>query len=398
MNRRDFVSASSTLAGGALAGAATIGPSLSANAAQIETVAARNTNTYRRIGTEEAWSIPEQMNNFAQLSRSVWSNLDVGLWRGPSMHRGKHASVGGALGQRLIDTEQMRLGQMNELGIDMHVLSLTSPGVQLLDPDDAVTLAALANDRMAEIVRNRPTRFGGLASFAPQDPKRAAKEMDRAINQLKLNGFIVNSSTDNQYLDDQKYWDIFEAAEALDAAIYIHPRCPSDGMAAPFRGYNMAAALWGFACETGTHAVRLMLSGVFDRFPNLKIVLGHLGENISYHLWRTDHWYLRFRHSFPSKQRPMDLFAKNFYITTSGAGAYGASDVSCAAALKYCIQTFGADRIMWAIDYPYEEMPPAVAFMNNVAISDADKHAIYHGTAERVFHIPAADPLFAAAG
>lgn len=397
MNRRDFVGASSA---SALVTAALGSQGVKAESAD-NTGPGTPAKKIRRIATEEAWSIPEHLDGEAAIARSVWNNLDVEMHRPrPETPHGVHPRAKGpshGLFDRLCDpaasrhTDNERLKQMDELDIDMHVLSLTSPGVQLFDANTAVSMAALANDRMAEIVHSRPTRFAGLASFAPQDPSRAAKEMDRAINKLGLNGFIVNSSTDNEYLDDHKFWEIFEAAEALDAAIYIHPRCPSDGMAQPFRGYDMGAALWGFACETGTHAVRLMLSGVFDRFPKLKIVLGHMGENIPYHLWRTDHWMVRRRHDYPSKLTPQEIFRRNFFITTSGLGQFEPADEleCCKNVLKYCIDTFGADHIMWAIDYPYEEMPPAVEFMNKVEIADADREKIYHGTAERVFHVSA---------
>jgi 5-carboxyvanillate decarboxylase len=143
---------------------------------------------------------------------------------------------------------------MDETGVDMHLLSLTAPGVQMFDADTATDLASLANDRLAEVIARHPTRFAGLASFAPHSPIRAAKEMERAIRELKLNGFVVNSHTNGEYLDDPKYWPVLEAAEALDACIYIHPRGPSDGMAAPFRDYGMWAALWGYGVEVGTHA------------------------------------------------------------------------------------------------------------------------------------------------
>jgi 2,3-dihydroxybenzoate decarboxylase/5-carboxyvanillate decarboxylase len=134
---------------------------------------------------------------------------------------------------------------MDEFGVDMHLLSLTEPGVQMFDADTATELATLANDRLAETIARHPTRFAGLASFAPQSPKRAAKEMERAIGQLKLNGFVVNSHTNSEYLDDPKYWPILEAAEALDSCLYIHPRGPSDGMATPFRDYMIHGAMCG---------------------------------------------------------------------------------------------------------------------------------------------------------
>lgn len=325
----------------------------------------------RRIATEEAWSIPEHMEALAALSRSTWDNLDVATRRG--------AEGGSPLASRLTDTDDERLAQMDADGVSMHVLSLTSPGVQVFEPETAVALAALANDRLAEVVRRHPTRFAGLASFAPQDPARAAKEMERAIDKLGLHGFVVNSHTNDEYLDDPKYWPILEAAEALEAPIYIHPRSPADSMARPFRSHRMQAAVWGYAIETGTHAMRLILSGVFDRFPKLKIVLGHMGENIPYHLWRSDYWYERRRSEYVGRMKPSEVFKRNFLITTSG--------VEHAPVLEYCLKVLGADNIMWAIDYPYQPSTPAVRFMNEVAISEEDRRKIFHLNAERVFRI-----------
>jgi predicted TIM-barrel fold metal-dependent hydrolase len=363
ITRRTLLSASGTLA------AASVVPS------GASAVVAKPQPLMRRIAIEEAWSIPEQLQALAAVSEGDWTNLDVENVR--PLGRGQ-----GPLAANLLDVKR-RLAEMDRLGIDMHLLSLTSPGVQLFESGTAIALAQLANDRLAEVVAANPTRFGGLASFAPQDPDRAAKEMERAINTLKLNGFIVNSHTDNEYLDEPKFWPILEAAESLGRPIYLHPRCPSDGMAAPFRNYRMQAAIWGFQAETGTHAMRLILSGVFDRFPNLQIVLGHMGENIPFHLWRSDNWYRRRANAYPSKLPPSEVMKRNFHITTSG--------VEHGPALRYAIEVLGADRIMWAIDYPYEEMAPAVTFMNEVEIPQVQRAAIYHLNTERLFHVASAD-------
>lgn len=362
VDRREFL-AGSVLATGALAAAA--------SSAQGAVKPARQ----RRIATEEAWSIPEHLDALATLANGNWHNLDVEVIN-PAGSRATDK-----LAVNLLDTKR-RLAEMDRLGVDMHLLSLTAPGVQLFKADHAVTLARLANDRLADIVRAAPTRFAGLASFAPQDPARAAKEMERAVNELKLSGFIVNSHTDNEYLDEQKFWPILEAAEALDRPIYIHPRCPSDGMAAPFRGNRLQSAVWGFAAETGTHAMRLIVSGVFDRFPKLQVVIGHMGENIPFHLWRSDHWFERRADVYPSTLKPSEVMKRNMLITTSG--------VEHGPALRYAIEVLGADRVMWAIDYPYETMAPSVSFMNDVAISEEDRAAIFHRNAERVFHLPTA--------
>jgi predicted TIM-barrel fold metal-dependent hydrolase len=330
----------------------------------------------RKIATEEACSVPEVAQALREVARGGGKSLDLKLVN--RIYNAPPEQTPPFLAD-LLDIDAGRLKTMDENAVDMHILSLTAPGVQMFDADTGTTLAALANDRIAAAVRRHPRRFAGLATFAPQDPKRAAKEMERAIGALKLNGFIINSHTHNEYLDQEKYWPILEAAEALDAAIYIHPRAPSDGMAAPFRDYNSEGAVWGYGMETGTHAVRLMLSGVFDRFPRLRIVLGHMGEAVPFWLWRLDfmggpRWGTR-----PNKLTPSEYFRRNFAITTSG--------VEDPLALRYSIDRIGIDNVMWAIDHPYQPTPPAVAFIDQAPLSDSEKEQVAHANAARIFHI-----------
>ena len=330
----------------------------------------------RKIATEEACSIPEVAQALREVARRGGNSLDLKLVNRIYNARPEQAPPFLA---DLLDIDAGRLETMDENDVDMHILSLTAPGVQMFDADTGTALAALANERIAEAVRRHPRRFAGLATFAPQDPKRAVKEMERAIGTLKLNGFIINSHTNNDYLDQEKFWPILEAAEALDAAIYIHPRAPSDGMAAPFRDYNSEGAVWGYGMETGTHAVRLMLSGVFDRFPRLRIVLGHMGEAVPFWLWRLDfmggpRWGTR-----PNKLTPSEYFRRNFAITTSG--------VEDPLALRYSIDRIGVDNVMWAIDHPYQPTPPAVAFMDAAPLSESEKEKVAHANAARIFHI-----------
>jgi predicted TIM-barrel fold metal-dependent hydrolase len=174
----------------------------------------------RKIATEEACSIPEVAQGLREVARSTSNSLDMKLvgriYNAPPERSAPFLAD-------LLDIDAGRLQVMDENSVDMHILSLTAPGVQMFDADTGVALAALANDRIAEAVRRHPKRFAGLATFAPQDPVRAVKEMERALGTLKLNGFIINSHTNNEYLDQEKFWPILEAAEALDAAIYIHP-------------------------------------------------------------------------------------------------------------------------------------------------------------------------------
>ncbi len=337
------------------------------------------TGKFRKIATEEAWSIPEVAKALQTVSRYPGDSLDLLLVKGIYDGEAGYGNMGFLDG--LVDTEQ-RVKEMDEYGVDMHLLALTAPGVQMFDADTAVELAALANDRLAEVIRKHPGRFAGLASMAPHSPKRAAKEMERAIGQLKLNGFMINSHTNNEYLDNPKYWPILEAAEALDRPIYIHPRAASDGMAAPLRLYGMDSAMWGYGVEVGTHAVRIMASGVLDRFPKLKFVIGHMGEAVHFWLWRINFMNSRAQRigRAPKTELSMDeYFRRNFAITTSG--------VEDDLALEYSIRKIGVDNVMWAIDYPYQPTAPAVAWMDRTPLSDADKAKVYGGNAERIFRI-----------
>jgi 5-carboxyvanillate decarboxylase len=350
------------------------------SASGADTKAKKSGSKLRLIATEEACSVPEVAQALRQVAHSTWNNLDMLLVN--SIYNAPDPARAPFLPQ-LLDIDAGRLAVMDENHVDMHLLSLTAPGVQMFDADTGTALATVANDALAEAVKRHPTRYTALATFAPQDPQRAVKEMDRAINKLKMNGFIINSHTNNEYLDLPKYWPILEAAEALDAALYIHPRAPSDGMAAPFRDYRLETAAWGYGVEVATHAVRLMLSGTLDRFPKLKIVLGHMGEAVPFWLWRLD---FMGRPGFgnnmrTNKLKPSEYFRQNFAITTSGVEDH--------LALKYCIDRIGVDSVMWAIDYPYQPTTPAVAFIESAPISDADKHKVAHGNAERIFHIGA---------
>lgn len=333
----------------------------------------------RKIATEEACSIPEVAERLGQIARSGWRNLDIKLVG--SIYAAPPDEPNTLLPQ-LLDIGEGRIRGMDENGVDMHLLSLTAPGVQMFDTETAVELAALANDRLAEAVRAHPTRFAALASCAPQDPKRAAAEIERAITRLGMNGIVINSHTGNEYLDQQKYWPILEAAEALGAPIYIHPRAPSDGMAAPFDDYRLEAAVWGYGVEVGTHAVRLMMSGVLDRFEKLKIVLGHMGEALPFWLWRLDYMGRPGRQGRTNKLRASEYFERNFAITTSG--------VEDPLALRYSIDRIGVDRIMWAIDHPYQPTPPAVAWIDAAPLTDDERGKICHGNAERIFGIGSA--------
>jgi 5-carboxyvanillate decarboxylase len=334
----------------------------------------------RKIATEEAFTVPEVATALRDVVRAGGSNLDLPLLA--AIYDAPRGTQPRFLPE-LLDLDAQRLAEMDRHGVQMHLLALTAPGVQVFDADTATSLAKVANDRLAEVVRRHPTRYAALASFAPQDPQRAVHEMERAIKTLQFSGFMVNSHTNNEYLDQKRFWPILEAAEALDAPLYIHPRAPSDGMAEPFRDYRLEGAAWGYGIEAGTHAVRLMLSGVLDRFPKLRIVIGHMGEALPFWMWRLDFMAAPGARSAgrSNQLKPSEYFQRNFAITTSG--------VEDPLALRYCIDKIGADHIMWAIDYPYQPTGPAVAFIESAPISAEQREQIAYKNAERIFRIKA---------
>jgi 2,3-dihydroxybenzoate decarboxylase len=284
--------------------------------------------------------------------------------------------------ERLIDLGEGRIRDMDETGIDMQVISLTSPGVQVFAGELAAELAGEANDRLADAVRAHPQRFAGLAAVAPQLPNIAAREIERATTELGLKGVIINSHTGGEYLDAEKYWPIFAAAESMSAPIYLHPRTPSPATIEPYLDYGLYFAGWGFAVETSLHAMRLIMSGVFDQFPDLKIILGHMGEGIPFWLDRIDNRYLlqvKIGAVDKMEKLPSEYFKDNFLITTSG--------MTYAPPLKLSIEVLGADRIFFAADYPYESLRDAVEFMDSAPVSEADRQKIYHANAEVLFGI-----------
>ncbi|MEO5683613.1 MAG: amidohydrolase family protein [Chitinophagaceae bacterium] len=348
----------------------------------------------KKIATEEAWCIPEIASALKTMAKKGGNNLDYKLiaqiYNAPAAS-GIQTGVGanqtsnrdaasGLMLPKLLDTEKIRMDDMNTNGVDMHLLSVALPGVQFFESSQAEELAKLANDKMREVILKNPDRYAGLACFAPQNPVSAAKEMERAINYLKLNGFLVNSHTNNIYFDDEKMWPILEAAESLGYPLYIHPRAPSDGMAGPFQDYRLEGAIWGYGTETSTHIIRMIFGGVFDRFPKLQVVIGHMGEALPFWLWRLDFMGRPGARAGRKNQlKPSEYFQRNISITTSG--------VEDPLALQFCIDKIGVDRIMWAIDYPYQPTAPAVSFIESAPLPDDHRQKIAYANAERIFKI-----------
>ena len=342
------------------------------------------TATYRRIATEEAFATTELLDRYRALLRHGW-NEDPGFTSLMGFYLLNPTPGITRVIDRMTDLGEGRLRDMDATGIATQILSLTSPGVQIFKTEDATALAHSTNDELAAAIRRHPDRFTGLAAIAPQDPAAAAKELERGVRTLGLKGAIVNSHTRGEYLDDRKFWEIFEAAEALDVPIYLHPNTPAPRLIEPFLDRGLAGAIYGFAVETSLHMLRIIVSGVFDRFPKLRMVVGHLGEGLPYWLFRIDFMYGRGASSnrYPDApklaRKPSEYIKENFYVTTSG--------MAWEPVILYAQQVLGIDRVMYAMDYPYQFVPEEVAVTDNLPIGDDDKKAFYQTNAERVFRL-----------
>ena len=323
----------------------------------------------RRIAVEETFAIPEVLDALRMLVERE-PDREPGLTAPPYV-------VTDTI-RDLTDLGEGRIAAMDAAGIAVQVLSHWSPGVQPFDPEQGAELAQLANDRLTEAIRRYPERFAGLAMVAPQHPEAAAQEAERAVSNLGLKGLIINSHTNGEHLDNPKFWPILEAAEALNAPIYLHPRTPPTQMYAAYTDYLMDRALWGFAAEASLHVVRLIMGGVFDQFPRLTIVLGHMGEGIPFWLDRLDQ--VASRTGMPELQRkPSEYFRSNVVITTSA--------MFWDPVLSLCMEVMGADRIMFAVDSPFASSEQGTQWLDRAPISDADKRKIYQENAQRVFSL-----------
>lgn len=273
----------------------------------------------------------------------------------------------------LLDLEKNRLQFMDQSGVDMQVLSLSAPGTESFETENAIKIARKVNDDLYNIIKKHPTRFAGWASLALQDPKEAANELERAVKKLGFKGAAINSHINGEYLDDKKFWGFFEKAQELGVPIYLHPREPSPDMIKPYTTYPpLMGSVLGFSHDASLHAMRLIASGLFDEFPKLKIILGHLGEALPFWLVRIDHHW---RAKEP-KMKPSEYFRKNFLVTTSGM--YWKPPFMCV------LEILGADNILFADDYPYESIETAVNFIESLPISTIDREKIFHLNAERV--------------
>ncbi len=296
---------------------------------------------------------------------------------------GVEAARPGPQAERLHDLGALRLREMDEAGIDVQVISHGAPSAQKLAGGGAATLAATVNDRLAAACAAHPDRFAAFAALPTCDPAAAADELSRCVERHGFKGAMLHGLANGVFLDDRRFWPVYERAARLNVPVYFHPGLPhADVMAAYYADYAkdfpmVVRAAWGYTVETATTAIRLVLSGVFDRYPDLKVILGHLGETLPFLIWRVDHAIAR-----PGAARQIsfrDVWCHNFWITTSGNFS--------TPALMCCVQEMGVDRILFAVDWPFVANPPGVGWMETVPLCDEDKAKILSGNARRLLRL-----------
>jgi predicted TIM-barrel fold metal-dependent hydrolase len=284
--------------------------------------------------------------------------------------------------RRLEDLGDARVREMDEAGIDVQVISHLQPGPQIFEPDISVALAREANNILHDGIAVHPDRFAGFAALPTPNPEAGADELERTVTEFGFKGALINGLTNGSFLDDRKFWPIFQRAAKLDVPIYLHPAIPNETVAKTYYdGYRnndypiLMGAVWGFTVETATHALRLILSGVFQEYPGLKIILGHLGETLPFLLWRLEWTY----NNLTKKAGLAECFRKHFYVTTSGNFSQ--------PALVCTMMELGVDRILFAVDWPFNSNAEGVQFIRTAPIEPGEKSKIFAGNAASLLRV-----------
>ncbi len=318
--------------------------------------------TVRKIAFEEHYTAV----GFGDYSQAFVQHLDPATAAG--------------LGAQLTDFGAGRLELMDRAGIDYVILSQTGPGVQG-ERDAAVALkrARENNDFLAAQVAARPDRYGAFATLPMHDPVTAAAELQRSVEQLGFKGALVNGHTNGVYYDDPAYDVFWERLQALDVPLYLHPFYAYVEPHA-YRGHpELAGATWGWGVETATHTLRLLFGGVFDRYPGVKVILGHMGEGLPFQRWRLDSRFAAYPYGVKLQRKPSEYIGSNVLITTSGVCSH--------ATLVGAIAEMGAEAVMFSIDYPYESTDLAVEFIETAPLDEATRELVCRGNALRVFKL-----------
>ena len=315
--------------------------------------------TINKIALEEHFSIGELLPTSAEL----------GFF---------NPEVLGAIEPLLPELAEKRVANMDKAGIEIAVLSQTAPGIQAIaDSPEASAMARYANDALYTAIQQQPRRFRGFAALNLQDMDAACAELKRCVSELGFVGALVNGSTEGEYLDNPRVDPLWSTLEQLDVPLYLHPGLPTNQPASMVE--ELDGATWGWSFDTATHALRLIVKGVFEKHPNAEVILGHMGENLPFYLWRLDSRYASTRYRNDIGTTPSAVFRRNFYITTSG--------VCDDAALQCSIATLGPERIMFATDYPYEDIELAGRWIEQATIDPIAKTMICRNTARTLLCI-----------
>ena len=299
------------------------------------------------------------------------------------------AQVWDTLGPRLTDIQDLRLKEMDKHGVEMMILSLNAPAVQAIhDVKRAIAVAREANDVLAAEVRKRPARFAAFAALPMQDPEAATAELTRCVKELGFVGALVNGFSQAGTPDSALYYDLpqyrpfWRACEQLGVPFYLHPRNPLPNDVRAYEGHNwLLGPNWAFHAETAVHALRLIGSGLFDECPNLQIVLGHLGEGIPIYIWRIDgrNGWMKEPHRYAAKHSVGHYFRKHFHLTTSGNFS--------TPALVNAVSEMGADRVMFSVDWPFEDVGEGCVWFDKAQIGEAERRKIGRDNAAKLFKL-----------
>ena len=291
-----------------------------------------------------------------------------------------------AFGAELFDIEDMRLPYMDSQNITVQVLSYTSPVSDKVPAQDAVRICRRANDILAGHVAEHPDRFAGFATLPMSDPKAAADELERCVKELKFCGTLVAGQYQGHFYDEPQFLPVFAKAEELDVPVYFHPALINPAIQDYYFmspswsvviGGQFASAGFGWHMDVGIHVVRMILSGIFDKLPGLKIISGHWGEMVPAFLERMDYM---FRPESTGLRRTIsDYYKENIYITPSG--------ILSAMQLEYLVKLMGAEHILYSVDYPYMQPGNVYSFIADSNLTQSQKELIAHGNAERILHI-----------
>jgi predicted TIM-barrel fold metal-dependent hydrolase len=345
----------------------------SAFAEKVQTKQTAAVKRTKRITVEEHMSFPGSVGQMATHKDTSGVTMKM-PWEVPGQmpHDYKGQTMNSPMGS--VDKIDQRLQDMDDAGIDLQVLSAGSVE-EYENLQDAINLAKKTNDNLAEVVNKYPKRFAAYCTLPWQDSAAAITELERAVKELGLRGIKIDGTVKGEYLDNKKFWPVFKKAEELGTPIFIHPEEMQGDKLKPYLDYpGLSGAGWGYAMDTGTQAVRLIASGLFDECPNLMIILGHMGEGLPYWSWRLNH------HGPGQllKKWPAEYIKSNFYISTSGHFDHPALICSWMAV--------GADHLLFGVDFPTDSNKQAVEFMETAPyLSQSDKQKIYHLNAERIF-------------